>query len=212
MGLIDIIGDPRFVNFLSTFGLAVVLVLYFVFVRDPKQAGYWQERYKKLIDNYDILSETYTRLREDLKPETRKCTSDQAKRLASIGLDRDLYKLYYYMCGKLEDKRPESIATFITESIRDTNDVWSEFISPFPRVEHIGDLYEIYTKNGESLKQKLEEIVQENIPTEKKKSQVLNLLFENTENMKTDFQGFIKDLAKGKEIKPYHERAVTAKR
>ena len=211
MNWITIIGDPRFINFISTFGLAVALVVYFVFVRDPKQAKFWHERYDKLTDNYENLSTNYIRLEEDLRPESRMCSDEQATRLADLGLDRDLYKLYYYMCEKLEGRRLEGIATFIAESIRDTNDAWSKFKSPFLRVPRIGDLYGIYTNNGESLKLKMEEILKEDIPTEEKKPRVLNLLFENAVNMKREFQGFTQSVADGKEVKPYHERAEATK-
>lgn len=207
----SIIGDPRFITFLSTFGLAVLLVLYFVFVRDPKQAKFWQERYDKLADNYDNLSKNYIRLEEDLRPESRMCSDEQAVRLAELGLDRDLYKLYYFMCEKLDGRRLENVGTFMAESIRDTNDAWSKFKSPFLRVPRIGDLYGIYTNNGESLKVELEKIFQEDIPDEekeKKKAKLWNLLFQNTVNMKGDFQTFIQNLSNGKEVTPYNERDV----
>lgn len=211
MNWINIIGDPRFINFLSTFGLAVVLVLYFVFVRDPKQAKFWQGRYDKLTDNYESLSKNYIRLEEDLRPESRMCSDEQAVRLAELGLDRDLYKLYYFMCEKLDSRRLENVGTFMAESIIGTNDAWSKFKTPFLRVPRIGDLYGIYTNNGESLKLKLNEILNEEIPNEEKKAKVWNLLFENTVNMKGEFQGFIQSLGNGKEVSPYHERAETAK-
>ena len=211
MGSIDIITDPRFIKLLSTYGLAVVRVLYIFFWRDPKRDKYWRERYDELVGNYNSLSKSYDIIESNLIPEKREISHEQAKGLANIGLDRDLYKLYYFMRGKLEDRRPESMGTFIAESIRDTNDVWSNFVSPFPNVERIGDLFAIYTNSGESLRLKLEEVLQEDIPIEKKESKILNLLFENTENMKTEFQGLIKRLDEHKEVKPYKERAVAAK-
>ena len=210
MNWIDIIGDPRFIDFLSTFGLAVVLVLYFVFVRDPKQAKFWQGRYDKLTDNYENLSKNYIRLEEDLRPESRMCSNEQAVRLAELGLDRDLYKLYYFMCEKLDGRRIEDVGTFMAESIIGTNDAWSKFKSPFPRVERIGDLYGNYTNNGESLKLELEKILKEDISNEEKKPNVWKLLFEDTVNMKGEFQGFIQSLGNGKEVRPYCERPETA--
>jgi hypothetical protein len=211
MGFYEIISNEAVTHFLSTFGLAVLLVLYFVLWRDPRQAKYWRERYDKLIENYNSLSKNYNHLEENLRPESRMCSPDQARNLAELGLDRDLYKLYYYMCEKVDGRRPESIATFIAESIRHTNDVWLKFKSPFLRVPHIGDLYGIYTNNGESLKQELEKIFEEKSPNEEKKLKLLNLLFENTVNMKNEFQKFIQNLSKGIEISPYHEQAEAAK-
>lgn len=207
---IEIISNEVFLDFLSTFGLAVLLVLYFVFVRDPKQAKFWQERYDKLTDNYDNLSKNYIRLEEDLRPESRMCSDEQAIRLAELGLDRDLYKLYYFMCEKLDGRRLEDVGTFMAESIIGTNDAWSKFKSPFLRVPRIGDLYGIYTNSGESLKVELEKILQEDIPDEekeKKKAKFWNLLFQSAVNMKGEFQTFIQSLSNGKEVKPYHERA-----
>lgn len=217
---LKIITDARFVDFLSTFGLAVVLVLYFVLWRDPrqtkfwqardqKQTQFWQERYDNLLKNYELLRDNYIRLEEDLRPESRICSNEQAKRLANLGLDRDLYKLFYYMCEKLDGRRRENIGVFIAESIRATNDAWSKFKSPFPRVPRFGDLYGIYTNNGESLKLLLEKILEDDIPDEEKKSKMWNLLFENTVNMKREFQEFIQCLDNGKEIRPYHEQPET---
>ena len=138
MGFIKLISDQGFLNFLGTFGLAVVLVTYFVFIRDPRRDKFWQEKYDMLLQDYnglnttyrelkksaeDIwdkqhgalqinfdelqrtykeLTETYVRLETDLRPEIRMISQDQATKLAYIGLDRDLYKLYYYMCEKLD--------------------------------------------------------------------------------------------------------------
>lgn len=221
MNWMDIIVDPRFIDLLSTFGLAVVLVLYFVFWRDPRQAKFrrerdekqntfWKDRYDNLLQNYELLSKNYIRLEEDLRPESRRCSDEQAIRLAELGLDRDLYKLYYFMCEKLDGRRHEDIGTFMAESIIGTNNAWSQFKSPFPRVERIGDLYGNYTKNGESLKQELEKILEEDIPNEERKPKVWKLLFEDTVNMKGEFHGFIQSLNDGKEVSPYCERAETA--
>jgi len=222
MNWVNIIGDPRFINFLSTFGLAVVLVLYFVFVRDPKQAKFqqerdekqtqfWKGRYDNLLKNYELLSKNYIRLEEDLRPESRMCSKEQAIRLAELGLDRDLYKLYYFMCEKLDSRRHEDVGTFMAESIIGTNDAWAKFKSPFPRVERIGELYGNYTNNGESIKLELEKILEEDMPNEEKKPKVWKLLFEDTVNMKGEFHGFIQSLGDGKEVSPYRERAETAK-
>ena len=211
MGFIDTITDPNFIKFLSTFGLAVVLVLYFILWRDPKRDKDWRQRYDKLTGNYDSLSKSYNCIERNLVPESREVSHDQAVKLAELGLDRDLYKLYYYMCEKVDGRRPESVATFIAESIGDTNKVWTKFTSPFPRVPCISDLYGVYMNNGGTLKLELEKIFETDVPSEEKKDQILHLLFDNAVNMKGEFQIFLKNLNDGKEITPYNERAVAAK-
>jgi len=203
MWFLEIITNETFIQLLSTLGLAVVVVLYFVLVRDPKQAKCWRQRYDKLTENYDRLSENYIRLENDLRPESRMCREEQARNLVDLGLDRDLYKLYYYMCAKLDSRRLEDVCAFVEESISATNEAWSKFKSPFMKVPRIGDLYGIYTNSGESLKLELEEILKEKIPDEEKKAKVWNLLFTNTVNMKREFQELLQSLSNGKEVSPY---------
>lgn len=218
MSFLDIISSQGFIHILTTFGLAVVLVLYYVVKIEPRRTAFWQdqynalitdwqEKYNILIEEYDRLAKNYIKLEEDLHAESRECSIGQTTKLAFLGLDRDLYKLYYYMCGKLDRIRVENIGTFITESVRDTNETWEQFKSSFPRVERIGNLYAVYTNSGESLNVRLEEILSEEIPDEEKKSKIWSLLYHNTVEMKKQFQAFIQDLKSGKEVKPYGERA-----
>ena len=204
---IEIITNQGFIHFFSTFGLAVVLVLYFIFVRDRAWEKFWRKRYDQLIGNYESLRDNYILLENDLRPESRRCSSEQAARLAELGLDRDLYKLYYYLCEKLDGRRLEDVGVYLAESIRDTNNAWSKFKSPFPRVPRISELYGAYSNNGESLKLQLDGILNEELPNEEKKAKLWNLLFGNTVNMKGEFQEFLQGLGNGKEVKPYHERA-----
>ena len=195
---------------MSTFGLAVVLVLYFIFWRDPKREKEWRKRYDKLVEDYNSLSSSYSCIERNLVPESREVSHDQAVKLAELGMDRDLYKLYFYLCEKIDGKRPESISTFIAESIGDTNKVWAKFTSPFPRVPCISDLYEIYLNKGGNLKLELDEIIEANIASEEKKTQILHSLFDRLVDMKGEFQTYIKNLSDGKEVTPYSERDVVA--
>jgi hypothetical protein len=195
------------IEIISTFGLAVLLVLYFVFIRDPKKDKFWQNRYDKLIDGYDHLKDNYIRLENDLRPESRIISDEQAINIADLGLDRDLYKLYYYMCEKIEGRRREGINFFIEDSIRITNIVWSKFKSPFPMVSQIGDLYGIYSSQEKSLEQKLEEIFNnDKLSNDDKKKLIWNKLIEDTKNMKKEFQEFIRKLREGREVVPFNMR------
>ena len=119
---LQLIGNSQFIQFLSTFGLAVLLVLWFVFVRDPKREKFfrtqyeqvlvdYRKRYEQLSNNYKQLSKSCTKLAEDLQPDTRKMSPEQANALACIGLDRDLYKLFYYTCEKLEERDQQDVKT-----------------------------------------------------------------------------------------------------
>ncbi len=212
---LEIISNQSFIEFLGTYGLAVLLVLFFVFIYIPKKdkawqkkydelIAFWQKKYEELADNYTELTRDYHRIEENLFPETRKCSKEQGTQLANLGLDRDLYKLYYYTSEKLDGRRRESIGTFITESIRSTKAAWSEFASPFQNVPCIGDLYGVYANNGESLKVQLEEMLNEEIPEEDRKAKIWDLLLANTENMKTEFQEYLRKLSDSKEVTPYH--------
>lgn len=212
---LEIISNQAFIEFLGTFGLAVLLVLYFVLIYIPKKdkvwhkkyddlITYWQQKYEELSSNYTELSRDYHRMEENLFPESRECSKDQGTQLANLGLDRDLYKLYYYMSEKIDGRRREGIGTFIAESIRETNQAWAKFKSPFRNVPRIGDLYGVYTNSGESLKAQLEEIFEEEISEEDRKAKIWDLLLANTENMKTEFQQYLSNLSNGKEVVPYH--------
>jgi len=217
--LLSLLGSQAFISFLGTFGLAVVLVLYFVFFQEPKRDKFWQdkydqllhswqEKYDQLLEQYKSLSDTYKRLESDLRPETRICSDEQSHRLVHLGLDRDLYKLYYYLSEKLHGKRPEDLEYFIEDSIRDTNESWSKFISPFPKVQHIGNLYGVYKKQGEAYKLELQEIMESGMTDQEKKDKIFNKLVRNTVNMKREFEESMVKLKQGGEIKPYEESAA----
>lgn len=196
-----------FIQFVSTFGLGVVLAVYFVFFYIPKKDKFWQTKYDELIKNYEQLRDNYTRLLNAIEPETVKCNPEQGTKLAELGLDRDLYKLYFIASEKIDGRRREGVGVFIAESIRSTNQVWSKFRSPFQNVPRIGDLYGVYTSNGEPLKDQLEEMINEDIPNDDKKDKIWEFLRINTENMKREFQKLLDDLKDGKEVTPYYSKA-----
>lgn len=204
---IEVITSQGFIQFLGTFGLGVVLALYFVLFYIPKKDKFWQGMYDELVKNYEQLRDNYFRLEEHLRSETRKCSPEQGTQLANLGFDRDLYKLYYIASEIIDGRRRESVGVFIAESIRDTNQVWSNFRSPFQNVPRIGDLYGIYTSNGESLKEQLEEMIKEDIPEEDKKNKIWDFLRTNTENMKSEFQEFLHKLKDAKEVTPYYAKS-----
>ncbi|MHC4535240.1 MAG: hypothetical protein ACYS6K_14925 [Planctomycetota bacterium] len=214
---VDIISNQVFIEFISTFGLAVLLVLYFVLIYIPKKDKVWMKKiddefkfmmkkYDDLTDNYNELSRHYYGIEQHLLPETRMCSKEQGTQLTNLGLDRDLYKLYYYTSEKIDGRRREDIGTFIAESIRATNEAWAKFKSPFQNVPRVSDLYDVYTNGGESLKVQLEEILNEGIPEEEKKFKIWNKLFSNTENMKREFQDCLHRLSNGKEVTRYNAK------
>ncbi|WP_392475942.1 DUF4047 domain-containing protein [Nostoc sp. C110] len=253
---IDFLGNQAFINFISTFGLAVLLVIYFVLIRDPSREketkkrednrdSYWQKKYDELSKNYGDLNtnyhdleqtlnkfwtkqyeklenefdglnkiyqeleNNYQKLENDLRPETRKITPPQSNKLSQIGLDRDLYKLYYYACEKIDGRRAEDMNYFIEEVIRDTNTTWSEFVSPFPNIPRIGQLYDIYTNNGNKLKIELEAIIgSDKLDNQVKKDQVLAKLMNNTVRMKSEFDNFVQRLTDGMQVKAFQDGGV----
>jgi hypothetical protein len=199
---LDLIGSPQFIHFISTFGLAVVIVIYFVFFRDPKQAKYWQNKYDELSDNYRKLGETYRDLESTLRPETRKLSDEQANTLCNIAIDRDLYKLFHLICKRIDGVETQDISLFLQESIIDTTGTWAKFKSPFPQAPCIADLYTVYSNNGAHLKTELEEIMEGDQTEEEKKQAVWNKLCENTLNMKREFSDNLRKLREGKAVEP----------
>ncbi|MCU7918725.1 MAG: hypothetical protein KZQ95_10255 [Candidatus Thiodiazotropha sp. (ex Epidulcina cf. delphinae)] len=196
----DLFGNQSFINFLSTFGLAVVLVIYFVFFRDRKRDEYFQSKYDLLEKDYRSLSDTYDRLENDLRPETRMCTDEQVARLAYLGLDRDLYKLHYYLSQKIDGRRQENIEYFIQDTIRATNESWFKFTTLFPKVPHITNLYPIYKLNGMTLKHELENIMQSDIPDQEKKDEIYNILAAHCVRQKQEMDENLNKHKQGSEV------------
>ncbi len=201
------------IEIISTYGLAVLLVLYFVFIREPKKEKFWENQYSKLAENYEELSNNYRKLEESLKPHSRMCSIEQARNLADIGLDRDLYKLYYRMCEKIEGRSRDTIRSFIDDSIRITRNVWSKFKSPFIKVPYIGDLYGVYSIKDKNLEDNLQEIYDnDKLTNDEKKTNIWTKLRQDTIDMKNDFDGFLSKLEMGGEIISYTERKVREKK
>lgn len=218
-----LVQSPAFISFLSTFGLAVVLVLYFVIYRDPKQARFWQKKYDDLSESYSQLSENYNtvtdhldsfwkdqttslnqnfeglkeayqRLESDLDPKSRVMSEEQARSLCHVGLDRDLYKLYYYVQRRVMGKENTEIALILHDTIIDTNKTWSSFTSPFPLVPRISDLFSVYTNAGGQLSEGLEATLREEGTEEEKVEKAWNTLLNNTINMKREFDDNLEKL------------------
>ncbi len=127
-----------------------------------------------------------------------------------MGLDRDLYKLYYLISAKLEGARTETVDFFVQDSVLDTNDTWAGFRSPFPLVERIGGLYGMYKNKGSKLIKELEEIEASDATTIQKKEELWNKLLTNTQNMKQEFGDSINKLNSGREVTEYQEQRVAA--
>ena len=95
------------------------------------------------------------------------------------------------MSKKIDFNSNDNIDNFVRESIRFTNDTWNHFKSPFPKVEHIGSLYEIYSNQGTGLKEKLDKLFnQETDSNDKKKTELWNMLLKNTLDQKQKFDEF----------------------
>ncbi len=239
--ILDIISNQGFINFISTFGLAALIVVFFVFFRDPKRDKYWREKYDRLVKSYSDLSDTYDklelklndfwnkqceelqseheelkrnynqlkeayiRLENDLRPESRMMSEEQSGKLAYIALDRDLYKLYYYLCEKIDNKRVEDISFFIEDSIQNTNLTWSKFTTPFPQVPRISNLYGTYKNSGTKLKTKMEEIINSDKSPEDKKDDVFRCLVNKTIEMKRNFDDFLHKLERGEAVEEYKD-------
>lgn len=194
---IAIINNPAFTSFISTFGLATLLVLYFIFIRDPKRDKMWGARYDNLIDEdinrydhlleaYNELSQNYQRLEEDLRPHRQAITIVQAEKLCDIALDRDLYKLYVLCCRIIDGDKNLKLESIITESVVNTNTVWGYFTSPFPQILHINELFEVYSTQGSTLKGKLKQIIEN--PKDTTKSDLWDFLFNNELAMSEKFR------------------------
>lgn len=270
---LQLISDDAFKAFLGTFGLAVLLVLYFTFYRDPKRERDWQvknnkllndlqtkydqlmkdyvsinnklvsnlqTKYDQLMENYNSISQilndlqthadqlwesqceeirkqnrelrnaitdlnnSYSMLENDLRPHTRVISKEQASALANLGLDRDLYKLSYYMREKILGKKDADISTFVRDSILSTNQLWNMFVSPFPKHKNISELYDIYSMNGRPIEIELERIMNNNkLKDDERITQIWKLLLSSTVEMKIHFDGALKKLKTGDEIKQY---------
>ena len=106
---INPLGNEGFIAFIATYGLATVIVIFIIFFRDPKRFNNLLDQYKQLDDRYNDLyvifrklQEDYRQLESDIHPQTRRISVDQVRHLVFIGLDRDLYKLYYLMSKKID--------------------------------------------------------------------------------------------------------------
>jgi hypothetical protein len=201
----ELLANQSFLNFLGTFGLAVVLVIYFVFFRDRKRDEYFQKKYDLLEEDYKHLSDTYIRLESDLRPESRMCSNDQISRIAHLGLDRDLYKLFFFLAQKIDGRRQENVEVFIQESIRETNETWSKFTSPFPKVPYISNLYKIYKFNGEKFQNELESIIASDRPDQEKKDEIYNILLGRCNRQKQEMDENLIKLKQGSEVNEYSE-------
>lgn len=225
---IEVITNPKVMQFLSTYGLATLLVLWFILWRDRRL---WNElnqrykdlnhryeelqgqfnaydslrkRYRELTDHFQILNESYINLSECIRPETVKMSTQQTKKINDTAIDRDLFKLYVRICEKIENKRQDDLPTFLKETILDTNETWEDFRPPFrnPKVRSLTDLHAMYLNSGGQLKHELEKIIDSDVEDKEKKENVFNLLSVNAINMKNQLRDYLRKEEKGEPFEP----------
>lgn len=212
-------------DFISTFGLSVLLVLYFVFYRDPRHWNRLNRRYKELYakysDEYRTLSSSYETLKDaheklkrtfeelstNVRPGIVKMDESQAKKLHDLAVDRDLYKLFFRICEKLNRSSLKGVKIFLQETINDTNETWGLFPPPFhnPEIRSLTDLYGMYINKGADLRIKLNEILNSTASELEKKEAAFNLLLNNATNMKTSFQENLSRHRQGINVEQYNE-------
>ena len=146
------------------------------------------------------LSERFNDFQQNNKPETRSISTDQMIALVDLGLDRDLFKIYYRITQYLEGDSEFSINIFIKETILDTNEKWDRFRSPFPLL-HIPDLFTTYRKGGELLIKKLRYAIQADVTLEEKKDKVFDILVSSTVDMKKGVRELVRKYLEGEDIK-----------
>lgn len=132
---------------------------------------------------------------------------DQARALCFLGIDRDLYKLYYRLCQRIDtkdEKNKQTISFCVRDCVFDTNQTWECFRSPFPNFINIRELYGIYKTNGEILQKELEEMEKKFTDKEELKREIWDKFLENTQNMKEEFLEYKKQLENNEEIKPVY--------
>ena len=206
ISFIDQIGGyTNLFDLIGTYGLAVVIVVYFIFYRDPKNYRYFQVKYDDLNDNYTKLKDCLTELEKDFNPESRSISTEQARVLCHIALDRDLYKLYFYVVRKLDGYYPEKVNNIVSSSILDTNQTWSKFISPFKKVPRISDLYGIYRNEGSKLVEYIEGILNSDEEIEDKKKLLWDKFCQDTITMKREFEENLDRLRKYDPVLPFGE-------
>ncbi len=97
------------------------------------------------------------------------------------------------MSKKIQSNGNEKIENFVRESIRYTNDTWNHFRSPFPRGKYIGNLYEIYSNQGVTLKEQLEELFNKEMESNDDKiTELWDMLLKNTLDQKEEFDKHLK--------------------
>ena len=131
MAFIKLIQDPSFISFISTFGLAVVLVLYFIFYRDPKQQKYFKVTHQKLLDD---LGERYKGLATDVTT-LKQC----AETCTQYGKQIDELTTEY---NELNDSYKNLLSTFIPEK----REMSSEQTRALGNIGLDRDLFKLYTR------------------------------------------------------------------
>ena len=107
------------------------------------------------------------------------------------------------MAEKIDARRQESVEIFIQESIRETNESWSKFTSPFLKVPHISDLYKIYKSNGEALREELESVIATDRTDQEKKDEIYNILLIRCNRQRKEMDENLTKLQQGTEVTEY---------
>ena len=65
-GFIRLIGNEAFIAFIATYGLATVIVIFIIFIRDPRRYKSLEKNNERLGESYHEISLAYEQMREDI--------------------------------------------------------------------------------------------------------------------------------------------------
>ena len=111
------------------------------------------------VDVNKALARANNRALRIADPMAPELTIEQTETLCDIGLDRDRYKLHYYLSQTVEGVQHYRFDYFLAHTIWNTKKVWSKFDGAFPEKDPVSNLYEPYATDGEALKQRLDDIM-----------------------------------------------------
>lgn len=165
----------------------------------------WKMHCESPQTDYKSLRTDYERVLGELDPKQRSLDNEQARALCHACLDRDLYKLFYFVREKIRGREQRSVESHLQETILDTRYAWNQFKSPFPTVLKIFNLFGIYKDSGSSLVQNINSLIGDELSEDDKIARARGKLLEITIGMKGEFDECLQKLEtqRADEILPY---------
>jgi len=136
---------------LGTYGLAVFLVLFYVFKIHPTQDKARKELLESMERDKKVWFSMISNMQKALGQSTRPLSAQETRTLAELGLDRNKFALIHAICNNPKmfegtDNPEERLESIARDTMHDTRSKWDDFVVLLGEYTSLGKFFEVHSE------------------------------------------------------------------